>query len=56
MTTMEAYITADIMLTTRGSDGAEARVRELLAEARADGDLSRTAEWTSVRQALHAMN
>ena len=55
MTTMEAFITADILLTKRGADGAEERASELLAEAQAHGDAGRAEEWARVRQALEQM-
>ena len=52
MTAMEAYITADILLTTRGPDGAEARASDLLRQAEGVGDVSVAKEWADVRRAL----
>ena len=55
MTTMETYITAEIMLTTHGAGGAGERACALLAEAQAVGDADRAEEWAGVRQALKEM-
>ena len=55
MTAMEAYITADLLLTRRGPDGAEARIRQMQSQAEGMGDRSTAEEWADIRRALRQM-
>ena len=55
MTAMEAYITADLLLTRRGLDGAEARIGQMLSRAEGLGDRSAAEEWVEIRRALRQM-